>query len=147
VSCEIQEYTLEPVISLIQASPHDCAHLGDDIVHTTHLGTHMMAVNDHGNPSRAHDSLKHICDVTRHSFLLGESLRGKPHDARELRNADDHIILNIPNRGMAVKRQDVMLAEREKRNVRFDDLVMLACFTAFFGKDHVNPGISVIAGG
>src|SRR5690349_11825460 len=106
----------------------------------------MVCLQIDGHAMWLKHRFKAIGDLLSHPFLDGEALPEKPHEACELRDADDMLMRDVPYIGAPDEWKGVVLAEREEGDRSLDDLAQATVGSAAaFGLEGFDElGIAVV---
>src|SRR2546423_15717556 len=106
-----------------------------------------MCFEIYGDAVRLKRRIQGIGDLLPGPFLYRKALGKQAYETRELGNANNVLVSDISYVGMPVKRECMVLTEREKLDRPLDQLAQTAVWpTTTFGlKDREQFGVAIIA--
>src|ERR1700687_3292613 len=88
----------------------------------THLSAQVLGGQVHRDAMRLEESNELVSDLDPDSLLDGEAPREDAHQARELGDADDLLVRDVPDECVSVKRQRMVFTQRKELDRPVDQL-------------------------
>src|SRR5215211_3505728 len=144
-----KEFGSQGWIFSVMTAPDRCAGRWRGLAHPAHLHAEMVRFQKNSDPVRMQHGLQRVGDLLADPLLYGEALRKEPHQAGQLRDADDIFMSDIAHIRLAVKGESMVFTQSKERDRSFYDLADAAVrFAAALGvKDSQQLRVAVITFG
>src|SRR5579872_6301752 len=130
-----QEFDAQRRVAFVLTAPERGMRQWAAIAHAAHLNTEMPRFQIDGYPVRLQHLHERGDDLLTQPFLYGEAPGKEAHQPGQFGDADNMLVRDVANVGIAMERQSVMFAEREEADRSLDHLAQVAI--------HVSPALGI----
>src|ERR1700724_4493606 len=127
---DAQELLSKPRVRLVIPTPEGCPGCRLRLADAAHLRAEVDRREVTRDAVRLEDARNRVGDFAPHPLLDGEPPSEEAHQPGELGDADDVLVGDVAQIGVAEERKGVVLAKGVKRNGPFNDLAEVTIGTA-----------------